>query len=190
MKNQKEIIPLILPKDIVVGDPTAPIRLVMFGDYESEATAKATEVISSLLQELNGRINFVFRHFPLTRLHQKAHKASEAAIGAGQEGKFWEMHQHLMRHRQSLGVISLKSYAREVGVKDKKFLEHLINSDWGWYVQDDLREGIAKGVTAIPALFINGIRFEKEITYKALKSEIDAMPVTASLHSGKQRKRA
>ena len=87
-------------------------------------------------------------------------------------------------------VISLKSYAREVGVKDKKFLEHLINSDWGWYVQDDLREGIAKGVTAIPALFINGIRFEKEITYKALKSEIDAMPVTASLHSGKQRKRA
>ena len=190
MKNQKEIIPLILPKDIVVGDPTAPIRLVMFGDYESEATAKATEVISSLLQELNGRINFVFRHFPLTRLHQKAHKASEAAIGAGQEGKFWEMHQHLMRHRQSLGVISLKSYAREVGVKDKKFLEHLINSDWGWYVQDDLREGIAKGVTAIPALFINGIRFEKEITYKALKSEIDAMPVTASLHAGKQRKRA
>ena len=172
MKNQKDITPVIPSREIVTGDPAAPVQLLMFGDYESEACAKANDVVIRLLREEEGKINFVFRHFPLTRIHQKAHKAAEAAIGAAQEGKFWEMHQLLYRHRQSLGVISLKSYAREVGVQDKKFLDHLINSHYGWYVQDDLKEGLSMGVTDIPALFINGVRFEKELTHKNLSDHI------------------
>jgi protein-disulfide isomerase len=166
--KQKEILQVIPPKEIIVGTPKAPLKLVMFGDYESEATAKASITVQELLDRFEGKVSFVFRHFPLTRVHQKAHKAAEAAIGASQEGKFWEMHQILMQHRMNLGVISLKSYAREAGVKDKKFLDHLINGDWGWYVQDDLREGLSKGVTEIPALFVNGERFTKEITVKNL----------------------
>lgn len=173
MKNNKEIVPVIPSKEIIVGDASARIQLVMFGDYESAACAKATEVVKELLEKYDGSINFIFRHFPLTRIHQKAHKAAEAAIGAAQEGKFWEMHQYLFDHRSNLGVISLKSYAREVGVKDKKFLEHLINSDYGWFVQDDLKEGLKLGVTDIPAVFINGLRFEKEPSLKNLQAYID-----------------
>lgn len=173
MKIQKETIPVIPSRDVIIGDAFAEIRLVMFGDYESAETAKANGVVKDMLESYEGKINFNFRHFPLTRFHQKAHKAAEAAIGAAQEDKFWEMHQYLLSHRTNLGVISLKSYAREVGVKDKKFLEHLINSDYGWHVQDDLKEGLKMGVTDIPALFINGIRFDKEITIKNLKIIIE-----------------
>src|SRR5215218_9098592 len=191
MRNQKEVIPVIPSKEIVVGDASAAVTLVMFGDYESEATSKANDVIIDLLKEYDGRINFIFRHFPLTMVHQKAHKASESAIGAAQEGKFWEMHQHLFAHRRSLGMISLKSYAREVGVKDKKFLDHLINSDWGLYVQDDLREGLQLGVTNIPAVFINGERFEKLPDYKNLRLEIEDLLNSASkLVKLKEKKRA
>ncbi len=173
--SKKDIIPVIPSKEIVVGDKAAKIKLVMFGDYESEETGQATEVIKQLLEEYAGKVNFVFRHFPLTKIHQKAHKAAEAAIGAGQEEKFWEMHQLLFAHRRNLGVISLKSYAREVGVKDKRFLDHLINSDWGVQVQDDLKEGLELGIKEIPVLFINGERFEKDITVKNTKTTIDAL---------------
>lgn len=172
---KKDIIPVIPSKEIIVGDKAAKIKLVMFGDYESEETGQATEVIKQLLEEYEGKVNFVFRHFPLTKVHQKAHKAAEAAIGAGQEEKFWEMHQLLFAHRRNLGVISLKSYAREVGVKDKRFLDHLINSDWGVHVQDDLKEGIELGIKEIPVLFINGERFEKDITIKNTKAVIDGL---------------
>jgi protein-disulfide isomerase len=175
MKQNKEIIPVIPPKDIIVGAAGAPITILMFGDYESEATAKASEVMSDLLSKFEGSIKLNFRHFPLTRIHQKAHKAAEAAIGAGQEGKFWEMHLHLLAHRNSLGMISLKSYAREVGVTDKKFLEHLMNSDYGWFVQDDLKEGLKLGVVDIPAIFINGVRFEKEPTLKNLTTHLNTV---------------
>ncbi len=188
----KEIIPVIPPKQIIVGDPAAKIKLVMFGDYESEGTGKATEVVKDLLEQYEGKINFVFRHFPLTKVHQKAHKAAEAAIGAGQEGKFWEMHQLLFLRRRNLGVTSLKSHAREVGVKDKRFLDHLINSDWGIYVQDDLREGIDLGITEIPVLFINGEWFEKDITVKNVKTAIDALvkSPSSSVIKLKSKKRA
>ena len=175
MKNNKEVVPVIPSKDIVVGDAAAPVTIVMFGDYESDATAKANEVVKDLLEEYKGQIKLIFRHFPLTRIHQRAHKAAEAAIGAAQEGKFWEMHQYLFDHRYNLGMISLKSYAREVGVKDKKFLENLMNSYYGWFVQDDLKEGLQLGVTDIPAFFINGQKFEKDPSYKNLKAHLDEL---------------
>lgn len=175
MKFQKDVVPIIPPKEIVIGDSSARVQIVMFGDYESDACAKASNVIEELLKEYEGKINFVFRHFPLTKVHQKAHKAAEAAIGAAQEGKFWEMHQYIFNHRRNLGIISLKSYAREVGVTDKKFLDHLMNSYYGLCVQDDLREGIDMGVTDIPCFFINGVRFEKEPTHKNLEAQINEL---------------
>ncbi|HEX2608921.1 MAG TPA: thioredoxin domain-containing protein [Flavisolibacter sp.] len=189
--KSKEVIPVIPPKDIIIGDKDAAVKITMFGDYESEESDKANSVIAELLETYKGRINFVFRHFPMTRIHQKAHKAAEAAIGAAQEGKFWEMHQYLFAHKRNLGVISLKSYAREVGVTDKKFLDHLINSDWGWNVQDDLREGIERGVKEIPAIFINGDRLEKEPTSRNLKQAIETqLSKEIPISSGKIRKRA
>lgn len=175
MKSNKEVVPIIPSKDIIVGDADAPVHLVMFGDYESEATAQANDTVKQLLEDYAGKVKFTFRHFPLTRVHQKAHKAAEAAIGAAQEGKFWEMHQYLFERRSNLGIISLKSYAREVGVTDKRFLEHLMNSDYGWFVQDDLKEGLRLGVTNIPALFINGERFEKEATMKNVKPRLEEL---------------
>jgi protein-disulfide isomerase len=110
----------------------------------------------------------------LLKIHQKAHKAAEASLAAAQEGKFWEMHNELFDNMHSLGVISLKSHARAVGVKSKKFLDELINSYYGIYVQDDLREGINMGVRDVPALFINGKRFEGDPTMKSLSIIIKA----------------
>jgi protein-disulfide isomerase len=164
MRNQKEILPVIEPKDVVIGAPSAPVQLMEFGDYESEACARAHEVVKQLLEAYEGQVNFVFRHFPLTRVHQKAHKAAEAAIGAAQEEKFWEMHDTLFANRRNLGVISLKSYAREAGVTNKKFLDDLINGVYGWHVQSDLMAGLKMGVKDIPAFFINGKRFDEEPT--------------------------
>jgi protein-disulfide isomerase len=58
---------------------------------------------------------------------------------------------------------------------DKKFLENLMNSYFGWFVQDDLREGIELGVTDVPCFFLNGVRFEKEPTYKNLEAAIKVL---------------
>ena len=177
MKKQ-EVPEVIEPRDIFTGDANAPITIMEFGDYESDECLKANEVVKELLELFAGKVKFVFRHFPLLQFHQKAHKAAEAAIAAGQEGRFWQMHQAIFQNRRNLGVTSLKLYAREAGVKNKKFLDELINGTYGWYVHGDLVEGKSLGVVTIPVFFINDIRFEKEPTLKNMKPYIESLLVT------------
>jgi protein-disulfide isomerase len=170
---KKAELPEVIPsKKIFVGDAKAPITLMEFGDYESEECAKAHEAVKAVLEAFPAEVKFIFRHFPLLKIHQKAHKAAEASLAAAQEGKFWEMHNELFTNRHSLGVISLKGHARDVGVKSKKFLEDLINGYFGIYVQDDLKEGIDLGVTKVPTFFVNGKKFEQEPTVKNLTNYI------------------
>lgn len=179
--KQKEVVPVIEPKDVVVGDPQAPITLMEFGDYESEACAKANEVVKELLTTYSGKVKFIFRHFPLTKIHQKAHKAAEAAVAAAQEGKFWEMHQAIFANRRNLGTISLKLYAKEIGVTNKHFLDDLINGVYGWQVQGDLAEGLQLGVRDVPTFFINGERLNQDPTLANLSRHINQLLTQAKV---------
>jgi protein-disulfide isomerase len=101
-------------------------------------------------------------------------KASEAAVAAGQEGKFWEMHNVLFNNRRNLGTTSLKLYSKEAGVNNKKFLDELVNGKFGWQVQDDLKEGIDRGVKDLPAFFINDEPFSGKPTFANLSTAIEA----------------
>jgi len=171
-KKDEELI--IEPKDIFVGNPEASVTLMEFGEYESEACARANEIVKQLLEEFEGKIRFNFRHFPQTMIHQRSLKAGEAAIAAAQEGKFWEMHNVLFQNRRNLGTTSLKLHSREAGVTDKKFLDHLVNGKFGWQVQDDLKEGKDLGIKEIPAFFINGEPVKGKPTFANLSKEIEA----------------
>jgi protein-disulfide isomerase len=174
MAFKKEIEVIIEPKDVFVGDEDAPVTLMEFGEYESEACAKANEVVKQLLEEYEGKVKFNFRHFPQTKIHQRALKASEAAVAAVQDGKFWEMHNVLFQNRRQLGTVSLKLHSREAGISNKKFLEDLVNGKYGWQVQDDLKEGIDRGVKDVPTFFINDEPFIGKPNFENLSKVIDA----------------
>lgn len=174
MAIKKEDIIIIEPREMFVGKKDAPVTLMEFGEYESEECAKVNEVVKQLLEDYDGKIRFQFRHFPLTLIHQRSLKASESAVGAGQEGKFWEMHNILFQNRRNLGTTSLKLYSKEAGVKSKKFLEDLVNGTYGWQVQDDIKEGHNRGVKEIPAFFINDVQLTTKPTYANLSAAIDA----------------
>lgn len=171
--NKPKVVEIIPPKDIWQGPANAPVKLVEFGDYESEECAKAHEVVKKLLRAYGDQLRFNFRHFPLTQIHQRAHKAAEAAVGAGQAGKFWEMHDTLFRNRKHLGSVSLKEYSKEVGVADKQFLPRLIDSFYGWTVRADLLDGLALGVREVPAFFINDQLYTGKPTFDGLGKAID-----------------
>ncbi len=174
MAMKAKPIEIIPTKNIWIGSNEAPVSLVEFGDYESEACAKAHEIVKKLIKHFEGSLKFNFRHFPLTQIHQRAHKAAEAAVGAAQEGKFWEMHNILFENRKNLGTISLKLYSREAGISNKKFLDTLVNSTFSWEVRNDLLEGLNKGVRDVPAFFINGQLLQGKPTYENIKSAIEA----------------
>lgn len=171
---KKSEAPIIAPRDVFTGPADAPVTVLEFADYETESAMAAHLTVKQVLQQYEGKIRFSFRHFPLRRIHQKAQKAAEAAVAAAQEGLFWEMHEMLLQNRRNLGTISLNSYAKSLGVKNKRFLDSLINGTYAWSVQDDLDEGLRLGVKAVPTFFINGEKLEGEITAERLGEKIKA----------------
>ncbi|MBY0536288.1 MAG: DsbA family protein [Chitinophagaceae bacterium] len=188
MAFKKEELDIIEPKDIFVGSKDAPVTLMEFGDYEDEGCAKVNQVVQQLLDNYEGKIRLNFRHFPMTKVHQKSLKASEAAVAAAQEGKFWEMHNVLFANRRNLGTTSLKLHSKEAGVTSKKFLDDLVNATFGWQVQGDLKEGINRGVKEVPAFFINDVPFSGKPTYENLSKAIDeALKKTKKKPASKQR---
>jgi protein-disulfide isomerase len=174
-QSKAQVVEIIPTKDIWVGDKEAPVKLVMYGDYESEACSKANEVVNQLMEKYEGKLQFNFRHFPLTRIHQRAHKAAEASVAAAQEGKFWPMHNLLFEHRRRLGTISLKEYAKEAGVTDKNFLTKLVDSVYGWSVRADLLEGADKGIRDVPVFYLNGEEYKGAVNVNAMSKAVDLL---------------
>jgi protein-disulfide isomerase len=164
---------IIEPRTIWTGKPDAPVSLVEYGDYQSEACAKAHKMVKKLLELYPGKLRFNFRHFPLTQVHQHAHKAAEAAVAAVQEGKFWEMHDLLFHNQRRLGAVSLKEYAREAGVMDKNLLAKLVDSVYGWTVRADLLAGLHNGVRDVPTFFINDEMYTGKPTLERMSKAIE-----------------
>lgn len=188
MAFKKEVVEIIEPRDVFVGNVKAEVTLEEFGEYESEACAKANEVVKRLLNDYDGKIRFNFRHFPLTNIHQRALKAGEAAVATAQDGKFWEMHNILFANRRNLGTTSLKLHSKEAGVNNKRFLDELVNATYGWQVQGDLREGLDRGVKDVPTFFVNGVLVTGKPTYEELSKAIDAALKTVKKKSAAKQK--
>jgi protein-disulfide isomerase len=175
MMTYKKDAPVILPKDVLIGHPEAPLTLTEYGDYETETGLHNDLIVREVLQRYPGMVNFNYRHFPQLRIHQKAHKAAEAAIAAAQAGKFPQMHDLLLHNRRNLGTASLTYYARELGIGGLHFLDALVTGRFGQYVQDDLASGLKLGITQAPTFFLNGRKLEGRITVKNICEQVEFM---------------
>ncbi|WP_431215304.1 hypothetical protein ACQ86N_11705 [Puia sp. P3] len=82
IRKEETIIP---PASIFIGPARARVTLMEYGDYECETALHNDLIVREVLQRYPD-VNFNYRHFPQTRIHQKAHKAAEAAIAAAQRG--------------------------------------------------------------------------------------------------------
>ena len=106
------------------GNPNAPLVLVEFSDYECPFCIRHfTQTMPELEREYiaTGKLRYVFMDFPIDQLHPAAMKAHEAARCAGEQGKFWEMHQRLFSPAGTHGPDRLKTLASELGVNRAAF---------------------------------------------------------------------
>lgn len=79
-----------------LGPPDAPVRMVVFSDFQCPFCAAAVEEIDRLSHESDGRITVVFRHFPIESIHPHAFAAAVAAECAGEQGRFRAYHDALL----------------------------------------------------------------------------------------------
>src|SRR5260370_8054076 len=87
--------PVSPERDHMRRPASASVMLVEYGDYECPYCRAAHPVVNAIRTQLQSRLSFVFRHFPLTTVHPHAQAAAEAAEAAGSQHKFWQMHDTL-----------------------------------------------------------------------------------------------
>jgi protein-disulfide isomerase len=105
-----------------------------------------------------GDLRYVWRHLPLTDVHQNSQLAAEASEAAGAQGAFWPMHDLLLEHQDALAPKDLIRYAEALGIDVNSFTEDLRNHRWGERVAADVESADVSGVAGTPTFFVNGQR--------------------------------
>ena len=150
-------VPVDPERDHIRGPMKAPVTLVEYGDFECPYCGQAEPVVRELLAG-TGDLRYVFRHLPLTDVHQHAQLAAEGAEAADRQGAFWEMHDMLMEHQGALTKRDLLRYAAELGLDQAKFTEDLRNHVGAAHVAEDVDSADLSGVSGTPTFFVNDKR--------------------------------
>jgi len=141
------------------GDPSAPVTMIEFSDFECPFCARFFEQTLPTIEEryvATGKVRFVYRDFPIPALHAHALKAAEAGGCANEQGKFWELHNKIFENQATMTVADLKRYAGEVGLTQTTFDACLDSGKYASEVEKDVKDGEAAGVRGTPGFFING----------------------------------
>jgi len=165
--------PGVTRRDHTIGPESAVITLVEYGDYESAAALEARGVVIRAQERLGDFIRFTFRHYAVPKGHAQALRAAEAAEAAGSQGKFWQMHNTLYAHQGALDNGHLVEYADAIGLDTARFLREMAGHMHLERIKELLQSGIASGVKASPAFFVNGIRVEGEFTDDNLRKVME-----------------
>ncbi len=192
-------IKISLDDDPIRGNPDAPITIVEFSDYQCPFCARFyAQTLPLLLEEYidEGKVNLVYRDFPVQRIHPNALSAAAAAECADDQGKYWEYHDTLFEKQNAWAKLDSNSaistfsqFATEIELEQQQFDNCLESGQYLEEVQADFSDGKNYQVTGTPGFFIGNedIGFVKIIgakPYDAFKKVIDAQLNTSEITNG------
>ena len=137
------------------GESTASLTLVEFLDYQCPYCGRfSRETMPQIDKEYiqTGKVRYVVVNLPLDAMHKSAFKAAEAVACAGEQGKFWEMHERLFNNQETID--QWKSHAEAVELDVGKFQECLDSGRQAAQVRSDIAEAHGAGVTGTPSFFL------------------------------------
>jgi protein-disulfide isomerase len=164
----------VSPVDHARGGPHARVSVVEYGDFECPNCRQAQPAVQLLLARFVGRVQFVFRHFPLEEVHPHAVHAAQAAECAGGQGKFWDMHDLLFTNQEHLKLKDLHAYAERLGLDVARFTAEMDDEIYLQRVREQLQGGLDSGVRATPSFFVNGRITDVSFGLRALFDAVEA----------------
>lgn len=173
------------------------VTIAEFADYQCPACSYESPVLKKIVTDYNGQVNLVFRNFPLPQ-HDNALLAALAAEAAGEQGKFWEMHDKIYENQfawsteTTLPDATAKSapapvtgtavayqlfmgYAQELGLNMDQFKKAVDSQKYLSKIQKDQKDGESISIDSTPTLFVNGKKVQGGAPdYSTLKNLIDS----------------
>lgn len=172
----------ISENDNVRGNPAASVVVIEYGDFQCPACGAYHPLVQQVQKDLGEKVAFVFRHFPLSSIHPNAEIGSRAAEAAGEQGKFWEMHDMLYEKQAEWSTSAdartiLIGFAQSLGLDTGQFKVDLNSKKVKDKVNADRNSGTGAKVDATPTFFVNGVKIKNPQSVaefeKILQTKID-----------------
>lgn len=157
----------------------ATVVLTEYLDFECEACGANYPILKQLYQEFSGDMKIVVRYFPLP-WHSNSSTAAYAAQAAGQQGKFWQMHdllfetQSLRWEKRQVNQEQFVSYAQKIWLDIQKFRSDVASQSVQDRVLRDKKQWEKLGITGTPAFFLNGQRIQNPRNIEEFRTLIKA----------------
>ncbi|HEY3172354.1 MAG TPA: thioredoxin domain-containing protein [Thermoanaerobaculia bacterium] len=154
------------------GDKNAKLTLVEYSEYQCPFCGRhVRDTFPQLDKEYiqTGKVRYVFSDLPLESIHKNAFKASEAAHCAGEQNKYWEMHDRLFANQNSLEPAMLTAHAQAIGADAKKFQACLDSGKYAAEIRKNIAEASKYGITGTPTSVIGLTQPNDPKTIKVLK---------------------
>jgi protein-disulfide isomerase len=160
-----------------MGNPSSAIVLEEFGDYQCPPCGDFSKIIQPKIVKQyvdTGKIRFIYRNFPFLDQNNPGMESHAAALGslcAGDQNKFWDYHDLLMRNQtgENVGDFSsahLFAFAITLNLDATAFQSCMNSKKYNNLINLDIQEARDRGVDAVPAFFINGKKVTILNTYE------------------------
>jgi protein-disulfide isomerase len=166
------------------GAKDAPVTIVQWSDFQCPFCSRVEPTISKVMDEYKGKVRVVWRDLPLP-FHPNAKPAAIAARAAGDQGKFWEMHDKIFADQAHMDRQTYEKYAEELGLNMGKFKAALDGEKGKDAIDADAAAGNKIGANGTPAFFINGKFLSGAQPFEMFKAKIDEELKTADEMIGK-----
>lgn len=171
----------VLPTDRVKGPLDAPVAIIEFSDFQCPYCKVASEAAKQVLAAYPDKIKFAYKELPLS-IHANAEYAAEVAECAGDQGKFWEMHDLLFANQEAFSKdtpdqfkVTAGKYANQLKLDKKTFDDCLYVGKYKSKIEADSKLAADYGVSGTPAFFINGQMMTDQPTVDNFKKTIDEL---------------
>lgn len=145
----------------ILGDPSAPVRMTIFSDFQCHFCKKFSMEIKPLIIEeyvKTGKVKMIFRDFAF--LSKESDWAAEAAHCANEEDRYWDYIEKLHAVQQGHDASAfnrdiLKKLAQDSGLNMDQFNQCFDSSKYAQKVKNSFEEGVKMGVKGTPTVFVN-----------------------------------
>ena len=148
------------------------VTIIEFSEFQCPFCTRVLPTLDTLLKDYGDKVQIVFKHNPLP-FHKDAEPAARAAFAAGQQGKFWEMHDKLFANQKALKADNLTAYAQELGLDMAKFKSDMESEAAKKQIADDQKVANTFGARGTPNFFINGRKLTGARPVASFKEIID-----------------
>lgn len=174
---------IAMAEGITVGDPNAPVTLIVFSDYQCPGCAQFASRVKPILEANEveaGKLKMVYYDLPLSSIHQHSFLAARAARCSGEQGKYWEYHEQLFSnqnawaYQRTAPLKEFKGYSAAIGLNETAFAQCLESDRFADTVTANALLAKGLGVNGTPTVIINNRRISDPFDYTAIAALIAA----------------